>query len=161
MVYSSHGVNCLHWGFPTRTKLKNVDSYLIEEKPHFFKAFNHAHVSVHIHNPSPSAFSEQCDHCIALGENSWLRFFKYVSWGLTIGSLKLRVKTPGTKCQLLAPERLKPSQDVTKKRICPLSSKQLHSFCQVGKKPRFMPNRFKKLNTFKNPHKCISQSYIK
>lgn len=57
---------------------------------------------------------------------------------LAVGSLKLRVKTQGHKCQLLAPERLKTSQevnDITNQRICQASSVNLYYFPQMVNNP--------------------------
>lgn len=75
---------------------------------------------------------------ILLLEKKPLTYFHVFPGDLAVGSLKLRVKTQGRKCQLSAPERLKTSQevnDITNQRICQASSVNLYYFPQKADNP--------------------------
>lgn len=75
---------------------------------------------------------------ILLLEKKPLTYFQVFPGDLAVGSLKLRVKTQGRKCQLSAPERLKTSQevnDITNQRICQASSVNLYYFPQKADNP--------------------------
>lgn len=73
---------------------------------------------------------------ILLPEKNSRVIFKYVSWGLAVGSLKLRVKTRGHKVPTLSTrETTWKVNDITNQRICHCSSADLYYLSQMVNNP--------------------------
>lgn len=91
-----------------------------------------------VHRTNFSAFFKQYNDYTTAGKKTVDLFSSMFPGDLAVGSLKLRVKTQGHKCQLSAPERLKTSQevnDITNQRICQASSVHLYYFPQKANNP--------------------------